>query len=267
MNHDDIISCEEDDYSMYDLALETTQSNIIKILFEVIKDVILTDINIIFTPTYIKIEEEGTKDVCMVYLELDTDKFEKYYCRNSSIIVGINAFDFYKVIKTTKGVDTISFFIEKGNNKTFIVKLENSEKEKVTESHINRIDVEYNPLGIPEIEYPEPIIMMSGDFQKIVRDMNTLGVNKNIEITRVGRQIIFSYTGDFSKNKLVFFKNKPNEKFPIISGNFDLKYLMLFIKATNLSTHIKIYLNNDSALILQYEVGTLGSIKLILRYE
>lgn len=262
------------DYSRdYILALETTQSNNIKILFEVIKEVLKKDINLIFTPEYIKIEEiEGTEK-CMVYLELDTvNTFEEYYCEKK-IVVGINADNFYKIIKTSKGADTIiSFFITKENPDIFTVKLENSDKGKIYKSNIKILDIPYESLEIPDQNYPDELMLLSQDFQKICRDINSTIVSNGsfprIEITNIGQQIIFSYEGEFSHNEIIFGKNdQETSNHQIIQGVFNLKFLLLFTKATNLSSHVKIYMNNNSALILKYGVGTLGSIRFILTYE
>jgi proliferating cell nuclear antigen len=50
----------------------------------------------------------------------------------------------------------------------------------------------------------------------------------------------------------------------IYRGEFDSKYLLQFTKCTNLSNVIELYLKNDYPLIVQYAVGSLGSIKLCL---
>ena len=50
----------------------------------------------------------------------------------------------------------------------------------------------------------------------------------------------------------------------IYQGVFNLKYLVMFTKCTNLSSVVELYLKNDYPLIIQYSVGSLGLIKLCL---
>jgi len=50
----------------------------------------------------------------------------------------------------------------------------------------------------------------------------------------------------------------------IIQGNFNLKYLVLFTKCTNLSNNVELYLKNDYPLIIKYATAGLGQLKLCL---
>jgi proliferating cell nuclear antigen len=59
-------------------------------------------------------------------------------------------------------------------------------------------------------------------------------------------------------------KIEPVEKGVIYQGEFDARCLLQFTKCTNLSNVIELYLKNDYPLIVQYSVGSLGTIKLCL---
>jgi len=50
----------------------------------------------------------------------------------------------------------------------------------------------------------------------------------------------------------------------IVQGIFALKHLFLFTNCTNLCNNIEMYLRNDYPLIVKYDVGSLGEIKLCL---
>jgi hypothetical protein len=56
-------------------------------------------------------------------------------------------------------------------------------------------------------------------------------------------------------------ERKTNE---IVQGMFELKYLVLFTKCTNLCSSTEIYLKNDYPLILRYMVANLGEVRLVL---
>ena len=55
--------------------------------------------------------------------------------------------------------------------------------------------------------------------------------------------------------------DNPNE---IVQGLFELKYLIIFTRCTNLCNQVEIYLKNDYPLIISYGVASLGTIKLCL---
>ena len=90
-----------------------------------------------------------------------------------------------------------------------------------------------------------------------------------VEIKNVDNKFILSCEGDFcnqetvlSDTDLVIINNgSPND---IIQGNFNLKYLVLFTKCTNLSNNVELFLRNDYPLIIKYTVASLGEVKLCL---
>ncbi len=252
------------------LEVKSIQSSNIKVLFEVLKEVLLTDINLIFTPNSIKvIEKEGTERA-MVHLNLDSEAFERYYCEEEQIVVGINTTNFYKVIKINTSKDIISFYIERNKPNHFCVKIENSEDPEFFVSVFKILNLEKNyVMEIPSVEFDSEIILPSSKFQKKMKNLNSLGIDCNIEIKSIGQQLICSCEGEFSNNKVVFgssdnVKIEGNNCVGITQGIFPLKFLILFTKATSLCKIVNIYLKNDFPIILKYSVGNLGYLKFVL---
>ena len=54
------------------------------------------------------------------------------------------------------------------------------------------------------------------------------------------------------------------DKNEIVQGLFELKYLIIFTKCTNLCNQVTLYIKNDYPLIIQYAIAALGEIKLVL---
>lgn len=249
------------------LELQSVQSSNLRILFEVLKDVLISDINLIFSDEGIKIVELDGSKVCLIHLTLEKKAFEVYNC-DRRIVVGINSTNFYKIIKTAHNSDTISFFIRENDQTSLHVRMENSDKNRLFESTIRLLDVDFNTQAIPEVGFQSVITLPSTDFQKICKDMNSLGIGNKVEIKSIGQQLIFSYKGDFSEQKIVLGKSGntvfDRDSAEIIQGIFNLKFLLLFTKATSLSNTVSIYLKNDYPLILEYSVGVLGTLKFVL---
>jgi proliferating cell nuclear antigen len=116
--------------------------------------------------------------------------------------------------------------------------------------------------------------MPSTDFQKIIRDMSTLG--ENVEIQSASQQLIFRCKGDYAEQETVFSIGQNGlsqtksstagggSAAEIFQGQFHLKHLVLFIKCTSLCSDICLYLKNDYPIIVEYNVAGLGDIKLAL---
>ncbi|HEY9703731.1 MAG TPA: proliferating cell nuclear antigen (pcna) [Allocoleopsis sp.] len=254
------------------LDIKSVQSNNIKILFEVLKEVLVTDINLIFTPTHIKAIEKDGKEKAMVHLYLESSAFEHYYCEKEKITVGINTTNFFKIIKNATPNDVISFYIERNKEDFIVIRKENSEESKISESKLKILDIhcDYTEKLHP-VEFESEISMPSTKFQKYMKELKSLGLDPILEIKSIGQQIIFSCIGDFSDNKIAL-GNSENVKFEknsktIIQGMFSLNFLILFTKATNLCQTVHLYMKNDSPLFLKYTVGNLGCLKFILKPE
>ena len=107
--------------------IKTVQSIAIKILCESLKE-ILTDANLIIDENGIKlIAMDSTKSV-LIFLKLESSKFESFYCKER-IKIGINFLNLFKLIKTINNSDTLTLFIhENDTNKltlTFFLTLVN----------------------------------------------------------------------------------------------------------------------------------------------
>jgi proliferating cell nuclear antigen len=252
----------------YILNLKTVQSSNIKTLFEVLKEVLLGDINMIFTPNNIKVVEMNESRMAMVYLNLQSEAFEQYHCERE-IHVGLNTTNFYKIIKIAKNSDTISFFIDKDQEDFLGIRMENRDDNRIFEAKIPLLDIGSPIMEIPKLEYPTVISLPSVKFQKYIKDLNSLGTDCKLDITSVGQQLTFSCRGDFSENKAIFGNSDDTKfdnetPFDVIQGTFSLKFLILFTKATSLCQTVQIYMKNDFSIILEYCVGSLGSLRFIL---
>ena len=253
--------------SKYILEVKTVQSSAFRILIEALKE-ILTDANMEFDKSGIKIMAMDSSHTVLVHLKLNSDNFEEFECQNK-LILGINMINLFKLIKTMSNNDTLSLFVEEDNQSVLGIKIENTEKNTVTRYKLNLMDLHEDNIQIPPTVFESVITLPSSDFQKICRDMHNLA--DDIEIKSVGSQLIFNCNGDFASQEtcigeansgMTFIQNQnPDE---IVQGLFALKHLVLFSKCTNLCNSIELYLKNDYPLIIKYTVASLGSIKLCL---
>lgn len=296
----------------YELYLVTGQVSEIKTLFEVIKDIVLEDINIVINNKFITIIKENSNKKSMIHAKLNFEEFEfhhideKYYINEGGedLVIGVDSIKFFKIIKTAKTGDTIAFYIKKNQKKRIIVvRIENSNKKTVSEDELVILYFKETPTQMPEeVEYPGSIIISSKEFQQIFKNIKTKNPkssNKNIEILHTGQQLKIIYNGDnkqtvtlgdanilkngndiYSNIESIHefknantdiinssgkkFKIEQSNNFEIIQGTYDLEYLLIFAKATNLSSIMLIRLQNDLPLILEYKIGVLGQLHMLL---
>lgn len=257
-----------DTQSDYILELKTVQSSIFRILIEALKE-ILPDTNIEFGTNGIRIITMDSSHTVLVHLRLDGSQFEQYACPEK-IVVGVNMQNLFRLIKTMGNNETLMLYIERGDPSRLGIRIENGEKNTVTNFKLNLLDLDEAVIEVPPAKFSSVISIPSADFQKICRDMNNLSTL--IEIKSVNSQLIFTCQGDFAQQETVMGENntsgicyveKQNE-YDIIQGVFSLKHLVLFTKCTNLCNSIQMFLQNDYPLIIAYTVGSLGEIKFCL---
>ena len=249
------------------LDIKTVQTNVIKTLVEALKD-ILTDANIEFSDTGMKIVAMDSTKTILVHLILHANKFDKYECKKKTI-VGISMTYLFKLIKIITNSDTLTFTMNEDNMNVLEIIVENGEKNTITKMELNLMDLNEETIDIPPQEFDSIITMPSPDFQKVCRDMSNL--SDIMEIKSIGSQLVFSCKGDFAKLTTVFgstedgvnFK-KESEATNIIQGYYNLKHLVLFTKCTNLCNSVEIYMKNNFPIVITFSVGTLGKLRLAL---
>lgn len=247
------------------LEIRTVQSSAFKILIEALKE-LLTDTSIDFDESGMKIVSMDNSRVVLVHLKLDASKFEYYSCAGK-ITIGVNMLNFYKLIRTINSNDTLSLFIEDGDKNHLGIKIENSEKNTKTTFKLNLLDLDHPKISIDPADFNSVITIPSMDFQKICRDMNNIA--EFVEMKNVGSQLILSCKGDFCSQETILADSdtyncvsKKSGSDEIVQGIFNLKYLVLFTKCTNLCNTVELYLKNDYPLVVQYLVASLGVVKL-----
>lgn len=250
-----------------EMLIKTVQSSAFRILIEALKD-ILQDVNIEFDDNGIKVVAMDVSHTVLVHLKLEAKNFEHYYCKKK-MIIGVNMGNFFKLIKSMSNNDTLTLFITEEDNNHLGIRIENCEKNSITNFKLNLLDLNDESIQIPPASFDSVITMPSSDFQKICRDMS--GISDVLEIKSVDNLLILSCKGDFctqetklgqTNNGMNFVKN--NNPSDIIQGYFALKHLVLFTKCTNLCNSIEMYLKNNYPLIISYSVASLGNIKLCL---
>jgi proliferating cell nuclear antigen len=250
------------------LLIKTVQIAPFRTLMTALKD-ILIETNITFQKDGMRIVNMDKSHTVLVHLHLLSENFEYYECNKEKIIIGVNVFNLFKLISTVDTEDTLSIYIEdddynEGIVENLVLKFENKQKEQCKIQKLKLIEPEQEELAIPDVKFSSIINLPSSDFQKIIRDLNS--ISDKLEIKSVKSQLIFKCSGSYADVEIIRsesdgmnFVQKNNK---VIQGEFSLKNLNYFIKCTNLCNQIQLFMENDLPLIIKYNVASLGEIKL-----
>ena len=132
------------------------------------------------------------------------------------------------------------------------------------------MDIEEESYEIAPIQFPYSISLPSQDFHKYCKDMGAS--TDKIEIKATYNKLFFSGKGEIGNIEfevgetngglsIISTSNNSNE---IVQGLFELKFLLIFTKCTNLCNQVILFLKNDYPIIVTYQIATLGEIKLVL---
>ena len=264
----------DDEDSQYLFELRTLQTTAFKSLIEALKE-ILVEANIEANKNGMRIIAKNEKKGILVFLQLYSKKFEYYKCNKKQLHMGISMYNFYKLVKSLNNNSTLSLFVDKNDLNRLGIVIENNERKTTTTFMLKLLDID-----ILEVEYGgkckfDAVIYMSASmFQKTCRDMYNLG-NK-ISIMVYNKTLTLSCNVDGNDDEIAsqetviaespeymqFLKTNKN----VIQGVYSLKDIISFTKCTNISGGgaMKLYIHNQYPLVIEYDVGGLGNMKLCI---
>jgi len=220
----------------------------------------------------IVLKEVNKTGKILIYMRLEADKFDvyKYNYHKSKLSLGIDINNLLKCLKCMSNFDTMTWLVDDEDINKLIIILESTEKKEKKTFKLNLMDIEEETYDISPIQFPYSIILPSQDFHKYCKDMATS--TEKIEIKATSNRLFFSGKGeigniDFEVGEtngglsIISTTNNTNE---IVQGLFELKFLLIFTKCTNLCNQVTLFLKNDYPIILTYQIASLGEIKLVL---
>lgn len=242
--------------------LKSIQGNAIRTLFEVLKEIV-HDVSLRIDPTGVKLLTLDGARCALVYMRLRADAFEEFRCEGSHAL-GINMSSMFKLVKTSGTHDTITMYMDSNATDELGIKIQNAEKNSLTDFKLKLLDVDDEIITLPDVEFDNVITMPSTFFQRLCRDM--LNISETMFIRSEGNRLVMGCNGDFARQETVIGEadagmNMSARSDKVIEGRFSLKYLSLFAKASNLSNTIELFLKDAYPLILKYNVASLGELR------
>jgi proliferating cell nuclear antigen len=240
------------------MRLKSIQTNAFKSLFEVLKEII-TDVNIYFDDTGLKITSFDVARVTLVDVKMKAENFEEYSC-DTPVVIGVNMSNIFKLIKSVGNNDVILF---ESSEETLNITISNNTKKSKSTFNLKLLDINEEIIDVPNITGMHQTTINSLDFQKLIRDMSAIG--NEMKIKRFKTCVEFSCCGDFA-NQYTMIEDQNNIGNSVCEGIFSIKYISMFIKSTSMCPLVQIMQSeeSDSPIIFKYSIANLGDIRFYL---
>nr|WCZ58619.1 proliferating cell nuclear antigen [Andalucia godoyi] len=245
------------------------QASLLRKILDAIKDLV-QDANFDCTSTGITLQAMDSSHVSLVYLQLRNDGFEQFRA-DRTLSLGMNLASLGKILKCASNDDSVTISTEDdGDSVSF--KFESEDKDRVSMFTLKLIDIDSEHLGIPDQEYHATVKLPSSEFQRICRDLSTMGDTLSIAVTKEG--VKFEVQGDENTGGSIMVRqsasvDKPDEAVSItlehnVTLSFALRYLNSFAKATGLSPQVSLSLTKDVPLVVEYKIAEIGYLRFFL---
>ena len=244
-----------------------THGKVFKQLIEALKDLV-QDANIDCSEDELSIQAMDSSHVSLVQVNLRSQGFDHFRC-DRAISLGFNSTNMSKILKCAGNDDIITLKAEDTAD-TLTLMFESPKQERIADFELKLMDIDAEPLGIPDTEYKCTIRLPSAEFQRIIRDMQVLGDTCIISCTKEG--VRFSVSGDLGTGNVLLRANaseKEEEQVMIemdepVELTFALRYLNFFTKATGLGPSVILSMSPDVPIVVEYPIEEIGFIKYYL---
>ncbi|XP_065837548.1 uncharacterized protein [Oscarella lobularis] len=244
------------------------QGSLLKKILEAIGN-ISTEANFDCSSSGISLQTMDSSHVCLVSLLLRSETFDPFRC-DRNLTLGMKISSVSKILRCAGNDDTITIRAEEGGDVVGFL-FESQNQDKVSDYELKLMNIDQDHLGIPDTDYDCVIQLPSSEFQRICRDLSSIGESVEISCSKEG--IRFSVAGDVGSGSVTLRQNATIDK---EDGSVNitmnepctlsvaLKYLNFFTKASSLSNTVTISMHKDVPLAVEYLIGDTGHIRFYL---
>lgn len=242
------------------------EAKVFKLIVDAMKE-LLTEANLDCSKSGISLQTLDSSHVALCSLLLRSEGFQGYRC-DVNTTFGLQMASLSKVLKVCDSKDRLELSaIDQGDQLN--IKFEGD--KRVSDFSLKLMDIDMEHLGIPPTEYQATVRMPSAEFQRIVRDMNTMGESCVIGVTKEG--VKFSVSGDSGTGNIMLKAdtNSDKEKELVaiqmeqpVEMTFALQYLNMFTKATPLCDTVTLSMAPGVPVVIEYGIDDIGYIRYYL---
>jgi proliferating cell nuclear antigen PCNA len=243
---------------------KSNEAYCIKILAELLSNNIKTGCFVIDdTGMYLRMMDHHRS--ILIDLNLNANNFQVYKFNSKKIYLGINLNHFHKMLKSIKKKDSIELFITEDAPNDLGIKVIPKENNRVTTSYIKIQNVQNLDINIPT-GYSKPIIVSSSEYQKLVKEMSSIG--STLKVLSKNYSIEFSCNaGGILKRTVQFGEIFDDDATDKDSSEYEQEFvtdqLCRITKLSGLSNNMQIF--PGKPLLFTSSVGSLGKISIYIK--
>lgn len=208
----------------------------------------------------------------LIDLDLRSENFSLYKFKlKENLFLGLNLNHFHKMLRSIKKKDKLELYIDDAEPKDLAIKAIPKENTRITTSCVKILNVQHIDIDIPG-GYGKPIIVLSSEFQKMIKDMFSIG--KVIQVASKNFKIKFTCdAGDILKRSVEFGEDdddsdddeEDKDNCEEYRQTFATEQLVQITKIAGLGSTIQIFPSPGLPLLFRSSVGSLGKISIYIK--
>ena len=205
----------------------------------------------------------------LIDLDLPAENFALYrFTAAEKMYLGLNLTHFHKMLKSIKKKDSLQLFIDPGSPKDLAIKAIPKENTRIMTSFVKIQTIQNLDIDVPT-GYGKPVIVSSGEFQKMLKDMMNIG--QTIRVTAQDFHIKFACSAGGVYHRCVEFgevddsDEEPASRTYIYDQEFSTEQLARITKIAGLGSTMQIFPADGLPLLFRSQVGNLGRISIYIK--
>jgi len=198
--------------------------------------------------------------VALVSVDIPREAFDEYVADPHEIGVDLEALK--KIVKRAKSKEMLTLELDEERNRLNVI-LKNDATRKFS---LSLYDVSTSNVKVPDLNYPNEIIMKAGAFKDALKDAELVDDHVTLKVDGEGRFIVSS-KGDVNQSETIFDENSEAVLDMRITeparSTFSLSYLEDITKAVSSDDILHIYLGSDMPVKIEFNVAD-GKILFLL---
>ena len=236
---------------------------ILKDLVDICKDVV-GEINLEITENGITMQAMDMSHISLITFFIDKDEFEHYNV-DRTIVLSISLKSLNLILKCYKEEYKLSLSFTDNDVLQIIFycgDVENDSDQQYTWNLV-LLNMETEKLFIPDDEADVEIKMNAIEFSTMMKNVATLG--DTLKIQTIGKLLNLKVSGDIGNVEVTKSLNKQKmiSKSNLELG-FSMKFILLFIKGSNLTQNLVIKMRKEQPLELTYQISNNSHLQFFL---
>jgi len=170
----------------------------------------------------------------------------------------------YKLLKSVKKKDALTMYIDDETPDKLFLVVHPKENNRVSTSDIHIQEIQHVKIHLPT-GFVDPIIIPSGEYQRTLKDMCSIGGPLFIRMRKYSLVLACSASNIYSRE--VLFGELNDETPEVYNEEFFMEQFTRIIKISGFGKSLKIYKGPtpDIPILIESCVGQLGIIKIFIK--